>query len=291
MTEKTLVLDLDQYIAARCVLVDGALETFLPRAGQTLGGVGEMMRYSMFPGGKRFRPVLTIAAAEALGHGAERVLPAACAFEMIHGFSLVHDDLPCMDDDAIRRGKPSCHKAFGEAEALLAGDALCIDAFRVAAANASVLGVAPQAVLRVVEELAEASGCVGMVGGQMLDIQFMRTRDVAPDEVRRIHRAKTGALIRGAVRAGAILCDASEAQLRDLTEYAERLGLVFQITDDLLDHGEKEESVSYPVVFGVDESRRLAAEATREALERLESFPPSAEPLRELARFLLRREK
>lgn len=291
MIEQTPQLDLNAYIAERCRVVDEALERFLPGSEPSFGGVADMMRYAMFPGGKRFRPVLAIATAEAMGYGADRVLPAACAFEMIHGFSLVHDDLPCMDDDDMRRGKPSCHKAFGEAEALLAGDGLCIDAFRVAAANARVPGVSPAAVIRVVEELADASGCIGMVGGQMLDIQFMRTREVPPEEVRRVHRAKTGALIRGSVRAGAILCDADEARLHALTEYAERLGLVFQITDDLLDFGEKEESVSYPAVFGVDESRRLAHEATREALEFLAPFPASAEPLRELARFLLRRDK
>ncbi|MBM3464023.1 MAG: polyprenyl synthetase family protein [Armatimonadetes bacterium] len=282
--------DLKAYIKARATLVDAALERFLPRGEDTLGGVGEMMRYAMFPGGKRFRPVLTVATAEALGFDAGRVMPTACAFEMIHGFSLVHDDLPCMDDDAERRGKPSCHVRFGEAEALLAGDALSLDAFRLVAANARVSDVRPDAVIRVVEELSEASGFPGMVGGQLLDIHGMRADSVSAEALVGIHRAKTGALIRGSVRAGAILCDATEPQLAALTGYAERLGLVFQITDDLLDYGEKEETASYPVVFGVEESRRLARVATEEGLDCLKGFPESAEPLRALARYLLSRE-
>lgn len=282
-------LDLKAYIAARAVEIDAALEQFLP--AETLGDVGGMMRYAMFPGGKRFRPVVMVATAEALGHAAGRVMPAACAWEMVHAFSLVHDDLPCMDDDDMRRGKPTVHKQYGEAEALLAGDALVIDAFRVVALNARVPGVSAAAVLRVVEELAEASGYPGMVGGQMLDIHGMRSEKVSADEVSLIHRAKTGALIRGAVRAGAILCDADEARVADLTAYAERLGLVFQITDDLLDFAEKHEVASYPAVFGVEESKRLAEQATTEALGYVEQFGAPAEPLRELARYLLGRKQ
>jgi len=289
MSEATL--QLDTWIRERAALVDEALERLLPADLKAFGGVADMMRYAMFPGGKRFRPVLTIAAAEALGHDPRRVMPAACAFEMVHGFSLVHDDLPCMDDDAERRGKPSCHVRFGEAEALLAGDGLVIEAFRVAAQNASVPGVDPRNALRVVEELAAASGWEGMVGGQMLDIQGMREERVAADRVVAIHRAKTGALIRGSVRAGAILCDATPAQLEALTGYAERLGLVFQITDDLLDWGEEQESVSYPAVYGVEESRRLAQQATDESQRLLASFGVAAEPLRELARYLMRRDR
>lgn len=289
MTIDNGVLDLKAYIAAHAAEIDAALVKFLP--GKTLGGVGDMMEYAMFPGGKRFRPVLAMAAAEALGAPASRVMPAACAWELMHAFSLVHDDLPCMDDDDFRRGKPTVHKKYGEAEALLAGDALVIDAFRVASLNGKVAGVRPEAVLAVIEELALCAGYDGMVGGQVLDIQAMRCESITADEVVAIHRAKTGALIRGAVRAGAMLCDASPEALADLTAYAENLGLVFQITDDLLDWGEKTESASYPAVFGVERSRELAEQATREALTHLERFGPPAEPLRELARYLLRRKE
>lgn len=289
MTIDNSVLDLKAYIAAHAAEIDVALATFLP--GKTLGGVGDMMAYAMFPGGKRFRPVLAMATAEALGASPSRVMPAACAWELMHAFSLVHDDLPCMDDDDFRRGKPTVHKKYGEAEALLAGDALVIDAFRVASLNGKVAGVRPEAVLAVIEELALCAGYDGMVGGQVLDIQAMRCEAITADEVVAIHRAKTGALIRGAVRAGAMLCDARPDELADLTAYAENLGLVFQITDDLLDWGEKAESASYPAVFGVERSRELAEQATLEALTRLERFGPAAEPLRELARYLLRRKE
>jgi geranylgeranyl diphosphate synthase type II len=284
-----MTLDLKAYIAERAEQINGALERFLPAA--SLGGVDDMMRYAMFPGGKRFRPVVCVAAAEALGYDASRVMPSACAWEMVHGFSLVHDDLPCMDDDDMRRGKPTVHRRYGEAEALLAGDALVIEAFRLVALNGRVPGVRPEAVLAVVEELSACSGHDGMVGGQMLDIQGMRQARIDADQVAAIHRAKTGALIRGAVRAGALLCDADEASLSALTGYAERLGLVFQITDDLLDWGEKQEVASYPAVFGVEESKRLAAQATEEALDFLSRFGEGAEPLRELARYLLRRQE
>lgn len=283
------VLDLKAYIKARAAEIDAALVTFLPR--QTLAGVGDMMKYAMFPGGKRFRPVLAVAAAEALGETSSRVMPAACAWELMHAFSLVHDDLPCMDDDDMRRGKPTVHVQYGEAEALLAGDALVIDAFRVASLNGRVPGVRAEAVLAVIEELALCAGYDGMVGGQVLDIQAMRRDTVTADEVVAIHRAKTGALIRGAVRAGAMLSDARPDELADLTAYAENLGLVFQITDDLLDWGEEKESASYPAVFGVERSRELAEQATAEAVARLERFGPAAEPLRELARYLLRRQE
>lgn len=289
MTLENGVLDLKAYIASRAVEIDAALSTFIPR--QTLADVGEMMSYACFPGGKRFRPVLTVATAEALGYTAGRVMPAACAWEMMHAFSLVHDDLPCMDDDDFRRGKPTVHKQYGEAEALLAGDALVIDAFRVAALNARVPGVRPEAVLAVVDELSLCAGFDGMVGGQVLDIRAMRRASIGADEVVAIHRAKTGALIRGAVRAGALLCDAAPDALADLTAYAENLGLVFQITDDLLDWGEKTESASYPAVFGVEVSRQKAETATRDALAHLERFGPPAEPLRELARYLLLRKE
>jgi geranylgeranyl diphosphate synthase type II len=285
----TQQFDLKAYMAERARRVESALEKLLP-LGENLGGVVDMMRYGALGAGKRFRPVVCIAAAEALGFDGDRVMPSACAFEATHAFSLVHDDLPCMDNDKLRRGKPTCWVQYGEAEALLAGDGLMIDAFRMVALNAQVPGVNPAAVLAVVTELAQAAGHPGMVGGQMLDIQGMREKNITPERVREIHRTKTGALIRGAVRAGALLCDATPAQLESLTAYAERLGLVFQITDDLLDFAEKEESVSYPSVFGVDESRRLARQATDEALAHLKNFPASAEPLRELARFLLTRE-
>lgn len=280
--------DLRSYMADRAREVDRALNRFLPEKGPYLGVIGKAMRYALFPGGKRFRPILCLAAAEALGADRRVAMPAACALEMIHCFSLVHDDLPCMDDDSVRRGRPTCHRAFGEDVALLAGDGLVIWAFRTAAACASRAG--PRAALRVVEELAEASGHPGMVGGQILDMEGQR-RGADAERLLAIHRAKTGALIRGAARCGAILGGADREQLEALTAYGERVGLVFQITDDILDAEEDPDPVSFPALFGMEASRRMAAEATAEAVERLAPFGERAEPLRCLARFLLDRRR
>ena len=271
----------------RTVWVEEALERSLPADGQYLGNVGEVMRYCMFSGGKRFRPILTIGAAEALGKPGRLALNAACAYEMIHCFSLAHDDLPCMDDDDERRGKPTAHKVFGEASALLAGDGLSIWAFHEISKLPE--GVSAEVGLRLIQDLAMASGHPGMVGGQVIDMEA-RTEAVNKEFLERIHRAKTGALICGSVRAGAMLGGADEAQLASLTRYGELVGLVFQMTDDILDAEEDPEEVSYPRLLGMEETKRLVREATEQALEALAGFGPSAEPLRALATFLETRE-
>lgn len=279
--------DLRGYMRERAQEIDLALEEVLPEQASYLGNIGETMRYCMFPGGKRFRPVLTLAACEAVGAPRQRAVPAACAFEMIHCFSLAHDDLPCLDDDDSRRGKPTCHVAFDEAAALLAGDGLAVWAFHVAAQTPE--GVTPKAAVRIVLELAQASGHPGMIGGQVLDMDAQRG-GVDGAGLRAIHEAKTGALIRGAVRAGAVAGGATEPQLEALTGYAERVGLVFQITDDILDAEEDPEAVSFPSLFGMEESRRLASQAVDEALQLLEPFGLKAMPLNCLATYLLSRE-
>jgi len=278
--------DLTRYLKDRAQEVDEALEGFLPAGASYMGNLGEAMRYGVFPGGKRFRPVLTLAAAEALGADRTLAMPAACAFELVHCFSLVHDDLPCMDDDVERRGKPTCHVAFGEDVALLAGDGLVIHAFEVAATTVERAG--PQAAIRVVRELAEASGHPGMVGGQILDMHAQH-HGVDRQGLLAVHQAKTGALIRGSVRAGAIVGGASEPQLEALTGFGERVGLVFQITDDILDAGEDPDPISFPTLFGMETSRQMAAEATEEAVDLLRPFGAAAEPLVHLARYLLER--
>lgn len=287
MTQNTAAaFDLAGYLKNRAREVDQALEAFLPAGGSYMGNLGDAMRYGVFPGGKRFRPVLALAAAEALGADRSRAMPAACAFELVHCFSLVHDDLPCMDNDVERRGKPTCHVAFGEDVALLAGDALVIHAFQVASETAATAG--PDVAVRVLRELAFASGHPGMVGGQVLDMHGQR-HGVDPAGLLAIHHAKTGALIRGSVRAGAMVGGASEARLEALTGYGERVGLVFQITDDILDAGEDPDPISFPSLFGMDASRRMAAEATEEAVALLAPFGAPAEPLVHLARYLLDR--
>jgi geranylgeranyl diphosphate synthase, type II len=246
-----------------------------------------VMRYCMFSGGKRFRPILAFGAAEALGKPGRIAMGAALAYEMIHCFSLAHDDLPCMDDDDERRGKPTTHKVYGEASALLAGDGLSIWAFHEIAQLPE--GVPAEVGLRLVQDLARASGHPGMVGGQVIDMEA-RSEAVTIQFLESVHRAKTGALICGAVRAGAMLAGADEAQLAALTRYGELVGLVFQMTDDILDAEEDPEEVSYPALLGMEETRRLVREATDQALEALAGFGPDAEPLRALALFLVSRE-
>lgn len=274
---------LKSWWAERTALVEEALDQCLPARGDYLGNVGEMMRYCIFSGGKRFRPILSMGAAECLGKPAEIALPAACAYEMIHCFSLAHDDLPCMDDDDERRGKPTAHKVYGEAGALLAGDGLAIWAFH--RLTELPPGVPAEVGVRLVQDLAVRSGHPGMVGGQVID---MAARDETIDHaaLERIHRAKTGALICGAVRGGAMLAGANEEQLEKLTRYGQLVGLVFQMTDDILDAEDDPEEISYPRLLGLEKTRQLVADSTAEALESLSGFGEAARPLRELATFL-----
>lgn len=279
--------DLKTWWKERTTWVERALAESLKPTEPELGNIVEMMHYSVFSGGKRFRPILTIGTTEALGKPGELALSAACAYEMVHCFSLAHDDLPCMDDDDERRGKPTVHKAFTEAGALLAGDGLSIWAFHQITQLPE--GVDAAVGLQLVQDLAEASGHLGMVGGQVLDIE---AQGQVPDAagVEKIHRAKTGALIRGSVRAGALIGGASAEQLEKFTRYGELVGLVFQLTDDILDADEDDAGVSYPALIGVDATRKLVSDSTQEALDCLAGLGPQAQALRELAKFLETRE-
>lgn len=274
---------LKSWWAERTAWVEKALDETLPEDGTYHGNVGEMMRYCLFSGGKRFRPILTFGAAEALGKSGRLATNAACAYEMIHCFSLAHDDLPCMDDDDLRRGKPTAHKVFGEAGALLAGDGLSILAFEKIVQLPE--GVTPQTGLALVRDLAEASGYQGMVGGQVIDMACQNA-EVDRASLEQVHRAKTGALIRGSVRAGAMVAGATPDQLSALTEYGELVGLVFQLTDDILDAEEDPEEVSFVSLLGLEKTRELVRHSTELALSHLKAFGPSADPLRALALFL-----
>lgn len=276
--------NLKQYLKDQAAVVNRALDAYLPEDGIYAGNLGEVMRYSVFPGGKRFRPILTLACAAAVGGDPKLALPAACAFELVHCFSLVHDDLPCMDNDDMRRGKPTVHKAYGEDTALLAGDALSIEAFAVAA-QTSVPGH-PEITGMVIAETAEAAGQKGMVGGQILDMDAQH-HGADQEKLLAVHKGKTGALIRGAARAGAIVGGASPEQLEAITEYSELLGLVFQITDDILDSAEDPDPISFPTLFGMEESKRIAKEKTSRALELIKPFGEAAAPLAALAEYLL----
>ena len=293
--------DLPRYLDEQRRAVDEALDRYLPPADAYPPRIHEAMRYSVLAGGKRLRPTLVIAAAEAVGGQMDDVIPTACAFELIHTYSLIHDDLPAMDDDDYRRGRPTSHRMFGEAIAILAGDALLTHAFGLVAANVASGKVPAEAFARVVLEMAEAAGTGGMIGGQVVDIQSQGGA-VSGETLEYIHTHKTGALIRAAVRAGAVLGGASESALSALTTYGERVGLAFQIVDDILDvegsletlgktagSDRRKEKLTYPGVHGVAASKTRAAALIREARAALGPLGSAAEPLAALADFVLHR--
>ena len=284
----------ENFLKDKSAKTDRALAAYVDSWSDAPRTLVDAIRYSLFAGGKRVRPALALGAAELIGGDDSVALPAACALEMIHTYSLIHDDLPAMDDDDLRRGKPTLHKVYGEAMAILAGDALSTMAFDVLAETGDV---------RVVRELAVASGVSGMAGGQVADLESEGKR-ISMEELRALHAKKTGALIRVAVRCGAILAGADEARLADLTRYGEEVGLAFQIADDVLDVIGAEELMgkragsdaaknksTYPALLGVEESQRLANEAADRAVAALAKFGPEADIFRELARYVVERRK
>ena len=265
----------------------------------------ETMRYSLFGGGKRIRPILCLAAAGAVDSSEDtvrRALSVACALECIHTYSLIHDDLPAMDDDDLRRGKPTNHTVYGEAAAILAGDGLLTFAFDLLSSQVSAAIADPDRI-RIIQTIARAAGPLGMVGGQSLDMIYAG-RQVGYDELRSIHRSKTGALITASVVCGAIVAGANEEQEAALNTYGDHIGLAFQIIDDLLDveatteqlgksagSDLKSDKVTYPSLFGKETSRTMAREAVQEALTALTPFDMQADPLRALANYIVERKK
>ena len=291
--------DLGAYMKVQAAAVDVALDRFLPPETQRPETLHKAMRYSVFADSKRLRPVLVIAGAEAVGGTAERVMPTACALEMIHTYSLVHDDLPAMDNDDFRRGVPTNHKVFGEAIAILAGDALLTLAFRLVADNARTADLG--AIQAVVADVAEAAGHAGMVAGQVADLEA-EGRQVGADTLDYIHVHKTGALIRASLRVGAMLCGATAEQVRALSVAGANLGLAFQIVDDILDvvasseelgktagKDQIQQKATFPAIHGIEASRARARSLIAEAEEALTAFGPRAEPIRALGRFILER--
>jgi geranylgeranyl diphosphate synthase type II len=292
-------MDLQPYLKARSALVDRALNQFLPRAGAKPGTLHKAMRYSLFAGGKRLRPVLTLASAEACGGNVEEALPAAGAVECIHTYSLIHDDLPCMDDDDLRRGRPTNHKVFGEGVAVLAGDALLTIAFEILA-KAKPSQRYPIAAL--IAELASAAGSKWLIGGQVADLEG-EGKTITGAELQYIHRCKTAALLTASVRLGAMSANATSKQLAALTDFGQSLGLAFQVIDDILDVTQTTEKLgktagkdvkatkaTYPAVFGLDRSRSEAHRLTGKAHAALKSFGKKGETLRAIADYLLARE-
>jgi geranylgeranyl diphosphate synthase type II len=288
-----------EYLATRQKMVDEALEAFLPKATAKPKTIHKAMRYSVFAGGKRLRPILCLAAAECCGGKPEAAIPLACAVECIHTYSLIHDDLPCMDDDDLRRGVPTSHKVFGEAVAVLAGDALLTFAFELAA---KATGWPRYHLREVIGELAVAAGSRHLIAGQVVDLQS-EGRKVSVPLVRFIHESKTAALLSSSIRLGAMSANAAPAQLKSLSDFGKSLGLAFQVIDDILDVTQTSETLgksagkdvtaekaTYPSVVGLERSREIAQRLTHESHAALKPFGRKAEILHGLADHLLARQ-
>ena len=293
-------IDLADFVDATRKLVDAALDQILPGESVSPEKVHTAIRWSVFAGGKRFRPLLAIAVGKSLGAAPELLLNTACALELIHTYSLIHDDLPSMDNDDLRRGRATCHIRFGDATAILAGDALQTFAFKAVTEDEKL---SPVKRIRLIAEIANASGTPnGMVAGQALDLEA-ESREVTPAELEQIHRLKTGALIIAAARCGAIIAEASESELAAVTDYASQLGLLFQITDDLLDVTATAEAIgktpgkdmrskkaTYPALYGVEATRKHLAHAHETACASLERLDRPTQLLRAIADFILERQ-
>jgi geranylgeranyl diphosphate synthase, type II len=299
--ELVAYMDIKTYLAKKRTVVDKALEALVPPAKTYPPKVFEAMRYSLFAGGKRVRPILAIAAAESLGANTVGLLPVSGTLELIHTYSLIHDDLPAMDDDDFRRGRPTCHKVYGEAMAILAGDGLLNMAFETLSDTRRLKAVPAQRLVAIIREISLASGVFGMVGGQVVDMES-EGKDVDFPTLEYIHTHKTGALIRASVRVGALYARASEKRMKALTRYGEMVGLAFQIADDVLDIVGKPEEIgkdvgsdlkkgkkTFPSFYGLAESRRRAQEVADHAVEALKDFDRKADPLRELAMYIVTR--
>jgi geranylgeranyl pyrophosphate synthase len=288
--------DLENFFNHCSRVVDAELERLIPSPAAAPERLYEAVRWSVFAGGKRFRPALVLAVGEAFGGAEEKLLSTAAAIEMIHTYSLIHDDLPAMDDDRLRRGRATCHVKFDEATAILAGDVLQSLAFRAIAADENL---SDKTRVKLINELATSAA--KMVDGQQLDLDG-EGRKISLEELERIHRNKTGAMIAVSARGGAIIAGASGSELETVTNYASKLGLLFQITDDLLDITQPTEvlgktagkdltaeKATYPSIYGIEETRQLAKKVYREAIDELDSLEKPTETLREIAGFILNR--
>jgi geranylgeranyl diphosphate synthase type II len=298
-----IVVEIKRYLKEKKEVVDSALERCFPRETESPTTIHKAIRHSLFAGGKRIRPILAIAAFEATGGKGNEILPYGCALEMIHTYSLIHDDLPGIDNDDFRRGKPTCHKAFGEAIAILAGDALLTEAFKLMTDRPDRHHRLDESlILDIVNKVAQAAGILGMVGGQAVDIES-EGREVDLPTLQYIHTHKTGALILVSIQIGAMLGGAREETLKTLTHYGERVGLAFQIVDDILNVEGKaallgkstggdlsKGKATYPSLFGIEESKRKAMELVTLAVDALSPFGTEGDPLRGIARFIISRE-
>jgi len=292
--------DLKGYLAQRTAAVDRALHALLPPPTAKPATIHKAMRYSLFAGGKRLRPALCLAAAEACGGAIDQAMPLACAVECIHTYSLIHDDLPAMDNDDLRRGKPTNHKVFGEGIAILAGDALLTEAFAIAA---RCRGWRRYSHRQIILELAKAAGSRQLIAGQVADLEG-ESKKISAAQLKYIHERKTSALLCCSVRLGGMSADGSAAELRALTDFGYNVGLAFQIIDDILDVTQTSEQLgktagkdsaaekaTYPSIVGLEKSRAIAARLTGRAFRALEVFKGKAAALAALAEYMLKRDK
>lgn len=290
---------LKQYLKQRADEVDAALHAYLPTARTRPATIHKAMRYSLFAGGKRLRPILCLAAAEACDGDTDAAMPSACAVELMHTYSLVHDDLPCMDDDDLRRGRPTCHKVFGDGMAVLTGDALLTESFIVLAQSSPTPRYPMSA---FVAELGITGGSTKLIGGQVMDLEG-EGKDLTKAQLIRIHEAKTAALLTTSIRLGAMSANATPKKLQALTTFGHSLGLAFQVIDDILDVTQttemlgktagKDEAVAkatYPAILGLDKARKEAHHYTQKAMDALKPFGKRATHLRQIAEYLLDRD-
>ncbi len=291
------------YLEKQRQRVEAALERMLPSTSDPSAPVMEAMRYSIMAGGKRVRPILLLAGAEAVGGGGDHLLPAACALECLHTYSLIHDDLPAMDNDDLRRGRPTCHKVYGEAIAILAGDGLLNFSFELLASEEMRKAVDASLLNETISIFGKASGVFGMVGGQTADILY-EGKPIDAETLAFIHRHKTGALLAVSVEMGAVLAGADAGRRHAIKEYGQALGLTFQIVDDILDivgdekvigkpvgSDTRNQKATYPALFGLEAARQKAEELLEQALDALAGFDHRAEPLRALARYVVERNR
>ena len=296
--QESTKFELKTYLAQRKQLVEKALDESLPIVYPEK--IYEAMRYSLMAGGKRLRPILCLATCELVGGTLEMAMPTACALEMIHTMSLIHDDLPAMDNDDYRRGKLTNHKVYGDDIAILAGDGLLAYSFEYVASQTK--NVPPQQILRVISQLGRATGAAGLVGGQVVDLESEGNPDISVDTLTFIHTHKTGALLEACVVCGAILAGAQEAEIQNLSQYAKNIGLAFQIVDDILDITATKEQLgktagkdlqaqkaTYPSIWGLEKSKSQAKQLVEEAIDSLSNYGEKAQPLQAIATFITAR--
>jgi len=286
-------MDFKKYLDDKKKLIDQELDLFLPMEDADPSIIHKAMRYSVFSGGKRIRPILTLAIAELLGMDIKNTLHTACSIELIHTFSLVHDDLPSIDNDDFRRGKPSCHKVYGEAIALLAGDALLVNAYKMILKNTEIKKIKKKTILSLFEEMTRCVDTENMLGGQVKDIIQEKIGD-KKEILCNLYKQKTAALICASIRAGAILAESTKREIKALTKYGECIGLAFQITDDILDIMQDQRNknkITYPGEFGLKTAKIDSEKLIKEAKDALKIFNNKADFLYELADYIFLRQR